>query len=510
MSSWSWRSDPSSPARRALSALVERRWPRASRLARLPASRRASPRPISEVRSSASWSSTARASASMRCLEVGRLHELLDAAGALVEGQLQRLEPPADLLRPHGLLQVTEPVGHRRLQGVEAADDVVAPQRLLHAGQPVGHRPLQRLEPGAPAPGRGPRAAGLAGEPSVSVRSIRPSRSVHLVEPDGLLEVPEPALAPWPPAPPAGRRCRRRRATARRGCSRSAMAPSRLSSSARTTRSTPASRVPRVSSSSSMRPSSWPSVPSWRESSPSRSVTSRSSASSFRSTSANVSRWARCSASWATTARLKSSSTRGTSGTSGFSGLVIGPKCKRRRGSSQGGKPDRPRDTAPSTPGGRCAIVRRWGRSWPSPAVSGQPASFGGWCGRCRPRTSWSWATPATTRSSTASTSRPTSTPSPTRWPGPSAPTGWGLADDTFRTLEAYARYGEPTWFRLGDADLATHLYRTSRLRDGGDPDRGDGRDHPGLGREGQAPAHDRRPGGDRDRRRRRRRRRRR
>jgi LPPG:FO 2-phospho-L-lactate transferase len=44
---------------------------------------------------------------------------------------------------------------------------------------------------------------------------------------------------------------------------------------------------------------------------------------------------------------------------------------------------------------------------------------------------------------------------------------GWGLSDDTFRTLEAYARYGEPTWFRLGDADLATHLYRTSRLREG-------------------------------------------
>src|ERR1044072_9309490 len=44
---------------------------------------------------------------------------------------------------------------------------------------------------------------------------------------------------------------------------------------------------------------------------------------------------------------------------------------------------------------------------------------------------------------------------------------GWGLAGDTFRTLEAYGRYGEPTWFRLGDADLATHLYRTSRLREG-------------------------------------------
>ena len=44
---------------------------------------------------------------------------------------------------------------------------------------------------------------------------------------------------------------------------------------------------------------------------------------------------------------------------------------------------------------------------------------------------------------------------------------GWGLAGDTFRTLEAYERYGEATWFRLGDADLATHLYRTSRLQDG-------------------------------------------
>jgi LPPG:FO 2-phospho-L-lactate transferase len=50
---------------------------------------------------------------------------------------------------------------------------------------------------------------------------------------------------------------------------------------------------------------------------------------------------------------------------------------------------------------------------------------------------------------------------------GAVGPAGWGLADDTFRTLEAYARYGEPTWFRLGDADLATHLYRTSRLAEG-------------------------------------------
>jgi len=50
---------------------------------------------------------------------------------------------------------------------------------------------------------------------------------------------------------------------------------------------------------------------------------------------------------------------------------------------------------------------------------------------------------------------------------GAVGPAGWGLAGDTFRTLEAYARYGEPTWFQLGDADLATHLYRTTRLREG-------------------------------------------
>ena len=50
---------------------------------------------------------------------------------------------------------------------------------------------------------------------------------------------------------------------------------------------------------------------------------------------------------------------------------------------------------------------------------------------------------------------------------GAVGPLGWGLAGDTFRTLEAYGRYGEATWFRLGDADLATHLYRTSRLREG-------------------------------------------
>lgn len=45
--------------------------------------------------------------------------------------------------------------------------------------------------------------------------------------------------------------------------------------------------------------------------------------------------------------------------------------------------------------------------------------------------------------------------------------TGWGLADETFRTMEALDRYGVPTWFRLGDRDLATHLFRTQRRREG-------------------------------------------
>jgi LPPG:FO 2-phospho-L-lactate transferase len=44
---------------------------------------------------------------------------------------------------------------------------------------------------------------------------------------------------------------------------------------------------------------------------------------------------------------------------------------------------------------------------------------------------------------------------------------GWGLAGDTFACLEALARLGHDTWFRLGDADLATHIHRTSLLRQG-------------------------------------------
>jgi LPPG:FO 2-phospho-L-lactate transferase len=43
----------------------------------------------------------------------------------------------------------------------------------------------------------------------------------------------------------------------------------------------------------------------------------------------------------------------------------------------------------------------------------------------------------------------------------------WGRADETTVVAEELARFGVPTWFTLGDRDLATHLYRTSRLAEG-------------------------------------------
>jgi len=47
--------------------------------------------------------------------------------------------------------------------------------------------------------------------------------------------------------------------------------------------------------------------------------------------------------------------------------------------------------------------------------------------------------------------------------------TGWGLAGDTFRCLEAAQALGLDMWFRLGDLDLGTHLWRSELLR-GGQP----------------------------------------
>ncbi len=44
---------------------------------------------------------------------------------------------------------------------------------------------------------------------------------------------------------------------------------------------------------------------------------------------------------------------------------------------------------------------------------------------------------------------------------------GWGLTGESWAAMEALERYGGETWFRLGDRDLATHLYRTHRLSQG-------------------------------------------
>ncbi|HEX9561569.1 MAG TPA: 2-phospho-L-lactate transferase [Candidatus Dormibacteraeota bacterium] len=44
---------------------------------------------------------------------------------------------------------------------------------------------------------------------------------------------------------------------------------------------------------------------------------------------------------------------------------------------------------------------------------------------------------------------------------------GYGQKGDTFLTLEALGRLGEPTWFRIGDRDLATHVLRSQMLNSG-------------------------------------------
>ncbi|MGC1512030.1 MAG: 2-phospho-L-lactate transferase [Acidimicrobiales bacterium] len=55
---------------------------------------------------------------------------------------------------------------------------------------------------------------------------------------------------------------------------------------------------------------------------------------------------------------------------------------------------------------------------------------------------------------------------------------GWGLAGESWAAMDALDRYqpfrppdsgAANTWFRLGDRDLATHLYRSARLAEGAD-----------------------------------------
>ncbi len=48
------------------------------------------------------------------------------------------------------------------------------------------------------------------------------------------------------------------------------------------------------------------------------------------------------------------------------------------------------------------------------------------------------------------------------------APTpGWGVRNDSMACLGALARFYDATWFRLGDRDLATHIFRTDALHRG-------------------------------------------
>jgi len=48
--------------------------------------------------------------------------------------------------------------------------------------------------------------------------------------------------------------------------------------------------------------------------------------------------------------------------------------------------------------------------------------------------------------------------------------TGWGRRDETWSFMQAIAGLGGPTWFKLGDRDLATHVERTRRLKAGDTP----------------------------------------
>ncbi len=44
---------------------------------------------------------------------------------------------------------------------------------------------------------------------------------------------------------------------------------------------------------------------------------------------------------------------------------------------------------------------------------------------------------------------------------------GWGIRNDTNYCQQSLAGLGFESWFWLGDRDMATHIYRTSRLREG-------------------------------------------
>jgi len=45
--------------------------------------------------------------------------------------------------------------------------------------------------------------------------------------------------------------------------------------------------------------------------------------------------------------------------------------------------------------------------------------------------------------------------------------TGWGRGNETWNVIENASKLGGPSWFRLGDQDLGTHLERTRRMKEG-------------------------------------------
>ena len=45
--------------------------------------------------------------------------------------------------------------------------------------------------------------------------------------------------------------------------------------------------------------------------------------------------------------------------------------------------------------------------------------------------------------------------------------TGWGRVNESWNTIANIEKLGGPSWFRLGDQDIATHLERTRRLKSG-------------------------------------------
>jgi LPPG:FO 2-phospho-L-lactate transferase len=47
---------------------------------------------------------------------------------------------------------------------------------------------------------------------------------------------------------------------------------------------------------------------------------------------------------------------------------------------------------------------------------------------------------------------------------------GWGLRGESWTVMDRLEELGEREWFRLGDKDLATHVWRTDRLRAGSRP----------------------------------------